>query len=405
MKQVVVLGGGFAGIAAVKALQKQLSPTDAKITLLDKNNYHLFTPSLYEVATSEEPKSNIAIPFYAIFQKRINVIQGSFEKIDAKKQIISYVPYSSTKQHELEYDYLVIALGSEPAYFHIPGLEENSITIKSLKDAILIKNKIQILCCEEGKCNKKVQVVIGGGGFSGTELAAELLTYKNILARQHHLDPTCLHITIIQGSERLLKELNSHVSKIAQERLQSPYLKIVYGRRISKVNKTSVFTDDNTVFSYDIFIWTGGVEANSILSKNGFPINTRGQVIVNTFLQVRGAENIFAAGDNTEFIHTSTKIPIPAVAQVAIDEGKIAGENIARLVKKQKLIPYSYFHLGYVVPLRGKFAAAELMGFFHFDGFLGWVLQQFIFLQYLLAILPFWKALKRWNTFELHLKQ
>ncbi len=428
MKQIVILGGGFAGIAAALAIKKSLSKKDAKVVLIDKNSFHLFTPSLYEVATSEEPKSNIAIPFKEIFGKRIEIIQAEVEKIDSVKQVVMLGKQPSTslrqkvsslsEQHEpkgfgeISYDYLLIALGSEPAYFHIPGLKENSIALKSLREAVMVRNKILTMCCKEGlpngrqgECNKKVQVVIGGGGFSGTELAAELLTYKKKIARQHHLDPSCLQVTIIQGSDRLLKELDPHVSTIAKKRIKSKNVTFAFGGHISKVTKTSVFTDDNKVYPYDLLIWTGGVQANITAWKSNLPVNKRGQIIVNNSLQVQGRQHIFAAGDIAQYIDTKTQKPAPTVAQVAEDEGKIAGENITRLLQHKQLTNYRYRHIGYVVPLRGKYAAAELMGWLHFDGFIGWIVQQIIFLYYLIKILPLWKALRRWNTFESDLEQ
>lgn len=398
MKHIVILGGGFAGVAAVLYLQKHLT-RNTKITLIDKNPYHLFTPSLYEVATSEAPKGNIAIPFEEIVERKVEVVKGIVEKIDPAKQTVT------SQDDVISYDYLLITLGSQPAYYHIPGLEEHSIALKSLQEAVVIKNKIRSMCCEEGKCNKKVRVVIGGGGFSGTELAAELLTYKDKIAKQHHLDPNCLEITIIQGSDRLLKELDAHVSKIAQDRLHLPNVTFAFGGHISKVTKTSVFTDDNKVYTYDILIWTGGVEANAIPQKSGLPTNKRGQLIVNSFLQVEEHDNIFAAGDIAQFIDPKTTTPAPTVAQVAEEEAVTAAKNILRLIKNQDLEAYTYRHFGYIVPIRGRYAVAELMGVLHFDGLIGWILQQLIFLRYLLGILPLFKALKHWNRFELELTQ
>ncbi len=409
MKHIVILGGGFAGIAATLEIIKQLSPKEAKVTLIDKNPFHLFTPSLYEVATSEEPRGNIAIPFTEIFGKRIEIIQGEVEKIDRVKQTVHYSSSEAQAESRIDdrtisYDYLLVALGSEPAYFHIQGLKENSVALKSIKEAVMIRDKILSMCCREGECNKKVHIIIGGGGFSGTELAAELLTYKDKIAKQHHLDPMCLQITIVQGSDRLLKELDPHVSIIAEKRLKEPNVTFAFGGHISKVNKTSVFTDDNKVYPYDLLIWTGGVQANTLAWESNLPTNKRGQVIVNNFLQVQGERNIFAAGDIAQYQDVKTQTFAPTVAQVAEEEGKAAGENISRLITNKTLKPYRYRHFGYVVPLRSKYAAAEL-GILHIDGFFGWIVQQLVFLRYLLTILPSWKALRRWNIFELELEQ
>lgn len=400
MKHIVVLGGGFAGVATVHNLRKKFSKGEAKITLIDKRSYHLFTPSLYEVATSEEPKGNIAFPFTELFDKKVTFIKAQVLSVNPKEQTIKV-----KDGEEIPYDYLVLALGSEPAYYHIPGLKEYSITLKSLQDAVIMRNKIMNMCCKEGECKRKVQVVIGGGGFSGTELAAELLTYKSKLARQHHLSPSCLEITIIQGSNRLLNELDERVSKLAEKRVKGRNVHFAFGGHIAKVTDTSVFTDNNNVYPYDILVWTGGVEGNQLAQKSNLPVNKRGQVVVNDFLQIEGFKNVFAVGDNAQFIDKKSQHPVPTVAPVAEDEGKVAAENIIRSIKGDALIAYKYFHFGYVVPLKGRYAVAQLTGGLHFDGVLGWALQQIVLLRYLLGILSFPKAFAKWNNFEEELKQ
>lgn len=399
MKHVVILGGGFAGISAAKNLAKQTNPRTVHITLVDKQPYQLFTPSLYEVATSEEPQKNIAFPFKEIFPERIEIIKDIVDKIDVKNQKIKL------QNQELSFDYLIIALGSEPAYYHIPGLKEHSIALKSLREAVMIKNKIKDTCCKEDECKKKAKVVIGGGGFSGTELAAAMLSYKTKLAKQHHLHPNCLDMTIIQGSDRLLKELDPHVSKIATERLKKPFVHFAFGGHIKEVTDAKVKTDDGNEYDYDLLVWTGGVEGNSIAEKSELPINKRGQIIVNDFLQMEGYQNVFAIGDIAQYQDKKSQTFAPTVAPVAEDEGKTAAENIARLLENKSLKHYKYFHWGYVVPLHGKYAAAELMGMFHFDGLIGWIAEQFILLRYLLTILPLGKAMQKWNKFETELEQ
>lgn len=248
-------------------------------------------------------------------------------------------------------------------------------------------------------------MVIGGGGFAGTELAAELLMYKNKLAKQNGLDKNCLEITIIQGSDRLLNELNPRVSAIATKRVSNPNIKFGFGGHINKVDGEKVYTDDNKSYPYDILIWTGGVEANRLAKESGLPVSKRGQLLVNQFLQVEGFENIFAAGDVAGFIEPKTQKPVPNVAQVAEEQGAVAGDNIVRLLRGEQLAQYDYRHFGYVVPLRGRFAAAELMFGIHFYGIWGWLLQQIVLLRYLLGILPFASALKRWNHIEMELEQ
>lgn len=399
-KHIVIVGGGFAGVAAGLKLVKNLKGHDVQITLIDKNFYHLFTPSLYEVASSEVPLKNIAIPLSVIFPKHVEILKDEVSAINTQEQKIVL----KEAQKELSFDYLIIAVGSEPAYMHIPGLEENSVGLKSIQDAVMIKNKLKELGQREKDKDKKVQVVIGGGGFAGTELVAELVTYDDRLEKEFNLNRDCLDLTVIQGSDKLLKELSPRVSTLATKRVNFPNVHLAFGGHIKEVTKTTVLTDDGKSYPYDLLIWTGGVTPNRLAKNSNLPVTDHGAITVNNFLQVTGTENIFAVGDVAAFLDPKTGKPVPTVAQVAEEQGAIAGENVARLIKKLPLKPYPYRHFGYVVPLRGRFAVAELMYGIYLQGFLGWCLQQLVYLRYLLGILPFFKAFKRWNKFELELK-
>jgi NADH dehydrogenase len=399
-KHVVVVGGGFAGIAAILRLKRHQYDTPIKITLIDKNTFHLFTPSLYEVATSEEPRKNVAIPFTKIFFKGVDMIHTAVTTIDPTINTLTFA-----NKETLTYDYLILTAGSQPAFMGIPGLEKYSTGFKTLQDALSIKKQIRDLCCKDGKCNRKVQAVIGGGGFAGTELAAELLTYKDRIAIQNGLDKDCLEITIIQGSDKLLKELDPRVSNLAEKRLDEPNVHFAFGGHIKEVTKTEVLTDNGKSFPYEILIWTGGVQPNSLAKANNLPVTHRGGIMVNNFLQMKGFDTIFAAGDIAAYVDPFTDRPAPNVAQVAEEQGATAGENVAHLIKNEGIEPYRFQHWGYVVPLKGYFAVAELSYNIHLQGFAGWILQQLVLLRYLIGIMPWHRALDRFDTFELEMEK
>ena len=354
MKNVIILGGGFAGIRAALALKKKSQGVN--VTVIDRNSFHTFTPSLYEVATSEEPQKNVAIQYKDIFDKSIEFKQGIVEKIDTENRKIIL------DKQGIPYDYLILALGSESADFGTPGVKEYGIPLKRLEDAVRIKNVLK----------KAKKVIVGGGGFSGTEIACELSTHK-----------TDLDITLIQGSPILLKELKDGISNLARKRLEEGNVHLVMGEHIKKVTKESVELEGGRTFPYDVFIWTGGVRPNNLLGK----------VEVDEFLQVNNHKNIFAAGDCVS----------PGVARRAIKMGRIAAENILRNISGKSLLPYSYNNIGYLVPLGSHFATFA-MGKFHISGFFAYILQQLIVLNYLREILPFFKAVKRFIRFERDLK-
>ncbi len=358
MVNVVVLGGGFAGVRAALTLKNKIKSYDIHVTLIDQNSFHVFTSSLYEVATAEESKRNVVIPYKAIFRHSVELVQGIVQEVDSKKQTIFL-----DNQKEYSYDYLIFALGSNTEYFDIAGVKEYGIPLKTLTDAVKIKNALKAL-----RATDRNKIIVGGGGFSGTELACELITHKG------HLD-----ITLIQGSSILLKELGDGVSQLAKKRLEKGSVHMVLGEHIKKVTKEIVEVESGKTFPYDIFIWTGGVRSNKLL----------GDIEVNKSLQVKNQKNIFAAGD----------VVSPGVAPRAEKMGEIAAENVLRSIKCEPLLSYSYHGMGYVIPLGSHFAIFA-MGRYHISGIFAYMLQQLIFLRYLLTIVPFLEALKRFIRFE-----
>lgn len=350
MKDVVILGGGFAGISAALTLAKS---KEVNIIVFDKNNFHTFTPCLYEVATSEEPQKNVVIPYKDIFNNAVKFRCGIVKKISGEENKVIL-----DNDIELRYDYLIFALGSESSDFGIPGIKEFGLPLKTLEDAILIKKVL--------KDAKKI--IVGGGGFSGTEIACELATHKS------HLE-----ISLIQGSNILLKELGDGISDLAKKKLEDGNVKLILGEHIKKITEDVVELEGGRVFPYDVFLWTGGVRSNNLLGK----------IEVNEFLQVNSFTNIFAAGDSVS----------PGVVRRAMKMGKVAAENILRNITGKKLISYSYHNVGYLIPLGSHFATLA-MGKYHVSGIFAYVIQQLILLNYLREILPLFKAVKRFVRFE-----
>lgn len=397
MKQIVVLGGGFAGIRAILQLQKKIL-TDVNLILIDQNKFHLFTPSLYEVATSEEPHGNIALPFSKIVGRHTQFINDKVESIDCKSNVVKLISGRIYK-----YDYLLIALGSEVSYFNIPGLKEHSYSLKTIEDALRIKNTIKHYYHKKLESGGNLNIIIGGGGFSGTELAAELVTYKNRLSFHHRKLDDLIRLSIIQGSAVLLKELDPRVSEIARKRLNNDGVKFCFGVHIKSVDAKFVYTDDGNKYVYDILIWTGGIKGNSVLEKSGLPVTKKGQIVVNDKMQPEGFANIFIAGDLADFSDSVTGEKAVNVAQVAEEEGLIAGENIYNSLLNMPLKSYRFKHFGYIIPLKGSFAVAAFKGFY-ISGIIGFMLQQMVFLKYLLSVFSFSDALSRWNKFEKYLR-
>lgn len=378
MTEIVVLGGGFAGVSAAKELKK-LSGEQLRITLVDRNPYHLFIPSLYEVATAEEPRNNICIPFSEIFPHGVRFIKGEAIKINKDAKEIEF-----RGGQILKYDYLVIALGSESDYRDIPGLKENSISFKSLEEAEKIRNTVKEKYKEMQGRGKALMIALVGGGTTGVELSTELSKYEERLGGN-------VEVSIFQGGPTLLKAVSHTVSEIAKKRLQKAEINVHLNSRVVRVTKDALELEDGRVHPYDVLIWTGGVRPSSVVLNDGFPQNSEKRLDVDEYLRVKGEKNVFAAGDVAD--------NRPKLAQVAHEQGTVAGENLVRLLKGQTMKPYKYRLLGILIPLFGKYVVVDIHGMV-FTGFLGYMFQQMVFLRYLLMILPPWKAFRRWGKYE-----
>lgn len=383
MKEIIILGGGFAGVFAAKELLK-LPREQFRVTLVDKNSYHLFIPSLYEVATAEEPRSNICIPYSEIFPHGVRIVEGEVLKIDKDNQKVKLNPSASSGQAVLKYDYLVIALGAETQYYDIEGIKEYSTAFKSLEEACEIRDEIREKYQEKSSVGQALMVAVVGGGTTGVELSTELSKFEERLGGN-------IEVSIFQGEPTLLKGVSHKVSEIAKERLQKAGVNVHLNSRVIKVTKEFLEIEDGRLHPYDVLIWTGGVKSNSIIEKSGLPLNRENRLDVDEYLRVKEFKNVFAAGDIAGI--TSR------VAQVAHEQGSIAGKNLARKIKGEKLIAYKYRLLGFLIPLFGRYVVVDIHGLV-FSGILGFIFQQLVFLRYLLMILPPWKAFKRWNRFE-----
>ncbi len=399
MKKVVILGGGFAGITVGLTLSKNLNKHEADITLIDENTYHTFTPSLYEVATSEEPQKNIAIPLTNIFSGKLHLIISKIEIIDIQKQNITL-----SNGNTIPWDYLAICLGAQTNYYAIPGLEKYSYTLNTIDDAVKIKNSLNNIIQNNINDNQHINIIIGGGGFSGVELSAEIVNFRNNYIKKNPKYEKTINITILEATDQILRGLDPKISSIAQKRLKSFNVKIITDCLIKEVNDNSLETSENKTYPYDILIWTGGIKGNIILEQSNISVHKSGRVSVNKFLQVQDSDHIYAAGDCALFVDPNTQKPVPQTGQIAIDEAKIVGINIASAISEKSPINFNIKNYSYIIPLRGHFVIADLR-FIKIFGLLGWVIQQMVFLRYLLTILPLSKALKKWNSFEQNLNQ
>src|SRR3989344_6572790 len=337
IQQIVIIGGGFGGVGVAKSLAKWVR--DIHVTLIDKNKYHVFYPSLYEVATAHVPESasghkkvnfhelfsSASCSFDEIFLNDLNVsfLQGEVLRMDFKEQKVNL-----KSGDEIKYDFLVIGAGSESNYFNILGLYENSIPLKNLNDALLVRNALDELFATSPK-NKVFKIIIGGGGFTGCEFAGELVGFLEKLSRIHGRPKFYFECSIIDGAPNVLSGgANALTQKKVQERLSNMGVKLVFGKKIKEVKKKKIILENDSVVDFDLLVWTGGVKKNTL---------SRNQLFVDSYFRVSPYENVFGVGDSIYFVNEKTGAPLPMTASLAIREAKYVAENIKRTLQKQSL--------------------------------------------------------------------
>lgn len=414
MKSIVILGAGFGGIQVAKKLSKKIKKyklTDSyQVILVDQNAYHTYTPTLYEIATTSgtvadenELQKIVAFQLSELFKKLpVRVVTAKVNSIDKNLQEIRL-----EKDTRIHFDYLVLALGAQINYFGIPGLATHSLPLKTFADAINIRERILELADEREKEN--VKIVIGGGGPTGTELAAEI---KMLFSTSKRLENGACKgiVTIIDGAPTILSQFKKSIIKTAEKRLAKVGVDIIAGERISSVEATQVILLSGKMVPYDLLIWTGGVSPNSIMSTLDMKKDQSGQrVITNEEMlclsesaNLASAEKIYGIGDAICFIDPKTNKPTPGVARSAIIQANVvafnieqkilADENKIKTVKPRHYKPMKY---PYILPVGGKFAIAEF-GPIVYSGVFAWITKGLVELNYLLSIFTPLRALKYW---------
>jgi len=399
MTKIVILGGGFGGVRCALDLEKKLKD-NVQVTLVDRNSYHLFLPSLYEVAsaygTKKDPfavklRKTICIPFGEIFEgKNINLVQAEISSVDLRAKNIK------TKGDEvLFYDYLVIALGSQTADFGITGVREYAYQFKSIDDAIAVNVKIRkiIKRIASGEKMDSFKILVGGAGFSGIEFAAEISTCIKKICRIENVKTKNAVVTLIEAGPKILPMVSDKERIIISKRLTRLGVVLMENSSVEEIGDSFVKLKNGQTLEGDMVVWTAGIKANEFLkSIPDLPVTDKGKIIVDENLTVRGWKNVFAVGDNQDFIDPKTQKSVPALAYTASNQGNVVAENIFRLIDNKPLKSYSPYYGVWIAPVGGKFALAHLWGGIMIKGFAGWVVRELVDFRYLISILSFKKA-------------
>ncbi len=383
-KRIVIIGGGFAGLTLARKIQH----LNYQIVLLDKLNYHQFQPLFYQVATAGLEPSSIAYPLRKIFQRNKNV----FIRITEVEAIEPENHRVVTSLGELRYDYLVIATGVETNYFGNKKLAENVIPMKSVSEALYLRNTLlndfekALVTTNYEERQKFVDIVIVGGGPTGVEVAGALAELKNNIVPKDYpeLDNREVDIHLLQGTSRLLDGMSEQAGEAALKYLTELGVEVKLNTLVTDYDGEFLTTKNGERIAAKKVIWAAGVVG---LTFPGIPETayTRGKRLkVNRFHQVEGLENIFAVGDAC--LMTEEKYPNghPQVAQVAMQQAANLAENFKRQLKDKEPQPFSYKDKGSMATI-GKHRAVVDLPFLKFHGLLAWFAWLFVHLLQLIG--------------------
>ncbi len=385
-KRILILGGGFGGLYTALELDKTIAKRDdIEVTIVNRENFILFTPMLHEVAASDIDLTHIVNPIRKML-RRVNFFHAEVEAIDLHSKIVRVAHSENRHVHDLPYDYLVIALGCTTNFFHLPGLEETAFTMKSLGDAIRVRNHIidgleaADFECAAGDRDQLLTVVVAGGGFSGVETIAGINDFLRDATRLYsHLSEDRIRLVLVHPGAFILPELGESLGRYTQKRLVERGVEVRVNTRVTAVRDGVVELNDGAQIPTRTLIWTAGTAAHPLCAD--LPCATdKGRVKVNEFLEVEGWPGVYSLGDCANVPDPATGKPYPPTAQHAIRQGKVLAGNIAAAIDGSEKHPFRFKTLGLLAAIGRRVGVANILGI-KFSGVIAWFLWRTIYLM------------------------
>jgi NADH dehydrogenase len=386
MIKVLVLGGGFGGLYAALELEKRLGRDPGiDVTLVNRDNFFLFTPMLHEVAASDLDLTDIVSPVRKIL-RRVNFFEGRVERIDLAAKRVTVVHGQDAHEHDLAYDYLVIGLGSTTNFYGLPGLEERALTMKSLSDAVHLRNRLIAQLeeadteCAAPRRDALLTFVVAGGGFAGVETIAGVNDFVHDALRYYpRAAVKGARMVLVHPGAVILPELGEKLGTYAQRKLAARGIEIHTHARVERVAGDSVTLSTGVTIAAGTLVWTAGTSPHPLVA--GLPCRLdRGRISVNEFLEVEGWPGVFALGDCAVVPNHRTGGSHPPTAQHALRQGIVAARNVAAAIRGGRRQRFDFGGLGQLAAIGHRTGVAKILGF-TFSGFVAWWLWRTIYLS------------------------
>lgn len=393
MKNIVIIGAGFGGLTVAKELAKK----EFEITLIDKTNHHLFQPLLYQVATAALSPADIAIPIRSVFSenKNVEVLLGEVKSIDREKKKVYF------NGSELDYDYLVIATGSRHSYFGKDEWEKYAPGLKTLNDALKIREKI-LLSLEAAELEKDpvrkqkyLNFVIIGGGPTGVELAGAIseIVNKNLIPDFRNIDAKMTKVYMIEALPNILSSYPEKLSQKALEDLKKLEVEVILKERVTEINENGVKLSNRFIESKNI-LWAAGNQTLPLVKNLGVETDKLGRVLVNNDLSIAGEKNIFVIGDAAAAKNEKGE-NLPAIAPVAIQQAKYVAKVISNDLLEKPHKKFRYKDRGTMATI-GKAKAVALIKGLKLTGLIAWLAWSLVHVLFLISFRNKLRVMSEW---------
>ena len=384
--KVVILGGGFAGLYAALELEKNLSKhSNVDVTLVNRRNFFLFTPMLHEVAAGDLDPANIVNPVRKLL-RRVSFYEAKALKIDLGYKTVTIQHGFDEHTHELSYDQIILALGSTTQFFDLPGVEQHALTMKSLSDAVRLRDHLIAVLeemdtkCAGGDRRDLISVIVSGAGFAGVETLASINDFlRHSIQSYRNLSEHDLRLTLIHPGDVILPELSAQLGAYAQRKLEERGVEVRARSRVASYDGDMVHLTNGITIPARTLIWTAGTMPHPLIGTLQCE-KERGRLKVSPELAVIGWPGVWALGDCASIPDLTTGSFCPPTAQHALRQAKVVAQNVLAFAQGRQLRKFRFKTIGQLASIGRRAGVASILGL-NISGFLAWWMWRPIYLS------------------------
>jgi NADH dehydrogenase len=399
--RIVIAGGGFAGLYAAMHFDKRLARrADVEVTLISRENFILFTPMLHEVAAGDLYPGDIVNPLRRIL-RHVKFIAADVQAVDLNARCVHCKATVADRELEFEFDHLLLTLGSETNFFNMDGVRDWSVTMKSLGDAALLRNRMVALLEEatvqsdDAARRQLLTFVTAGGGFSGAETTGAVNDFVRENVRYYpQLREELIRVVMVHPGNFILPELGEELGRYAERKLRERKVEVIKGPRVANYDGVTVTLSDGTSIPAATLIWTAGVKPSPVIAQ--LPCEkVRGRLLVSEYLAVTGVPGLWAAGDCAAVPILDTENFHPPTAQHGLREGVVVAQNIEAIILDRPLKPFRFKMLGQLASIGHHTGVAIVFGI-KFSGFIAWSFWRSVYLMKLPRLAKKLRVMASW---------